>query len=296
MQVNGMSEVILYVKDMQAQVEFYQNTFGLRVSYPQGVADYSRARWVTFDTGGCTLALHSGGQGHAKPDAPKIVFSVENLFDSRQELIQAGIEMSDIRSKVQGIYMSDGVDPEGHSFSIELQLPQGRAELLSRIEQARNEVEAVLLDMSDEMLSTRPVGFPWNIKDHLAHMAGWEMGIAALLRKEPRYEAMGVDPAAVEGGADEINAILYQRSRDRSLDEARQLFAQAHSELLEAINALDDEDLYRPYSHFEPEPAGQGSIEISVVYFIAGNTYWHYSEHLAEIRAISAALVGEAPA
>jgi catechol 2,3-dioxygenase-like lactoylglutathione lyase family enzyme len=293
MQINGLSEVILYVKDMQAMVEFYRNTFNLRVLYPQGADDYSREQWVTFDTGSCTLALHSGGQGHAKPDAPQIVFAVEQLFDAQQELAAAGVEMSDIRSIAPGIYMSEGVDPEGHPFSIELHLPLGRAELIDRIEQARSELEAVLLDMSGEDMTTRPAGLPWNVKDHLAHVAAWEMGIAALLRHEPRYEAMGVESAAVEGGADEINAIIYQRSRDSSLEEVQEMYARAHSELLDAINALEDEDLYRPYSHFETDSASDGNIEIPVVWFIAGNSYWHYGEHIAEIGAISAALVSQ---
>lgn len=53
-------EVIIYVRNMATEVAFYQNTLGLTVSYPKNLKDFSEQLWAKFDTGMCTLALHSG--------------------------------------------------------------------------------------------------------------------------------------------------------------------------------------------------------------------------------------------
>ena len=62
--VGGLIEVILYVQDMDAQVSFYRDLFGLRVMEPQNVRGFAGVYWVTLDTGACTLALHTGGERH----------------------------------------------------------------------------------------------------------------------------------------------------------------------------------------------------------------------------------------
>ena len=54
-------EIIVYVEDMAAQVAFYRDVLGLRVTWPD-VGDFSGEHWVTFATGAATLALHSGGE------------------------------------------------------------------------------------------------------------------------------------------------------------------------------------------------------------------------------------------
>ena len=67
-----MAAVILYVKDMQGQVEFYRDRIGLKLAFPANAKDYSGQFWVEFDTGACMLALHKGGQGRIGEDAPKV--------------------------------------------------------------------------------------------------------------------------------------------------------------------------------------------------------------------------------
>jgi catechol 2,3-dioxygenase-like lactoylglutathione lyase family enzyme len=94
-------EVILYVEDMKAQVSFYHDKLGLKVKSPSNAEDFSEVFWVELESGPCTLALHAGGKRRLGDDAPKIVFNVE------------------IRSAAPGIWVCDGVDPEGNKFSIE---------------------------------------------------------------------------------------------------------------------------------------------------------------------------------
>ena len=119
MKIGPIMEVILYVEDMDSQVSFYRDTLEFPLSYPPDLDDYSDQMWVTFDTGACTLALHGGGKGRPGPDAPKFVFGVENIHDTRQFLLDRGVLLGEIRSAAPGIYICDGEDPEGNKFSIE---------------------------------------------------------------------------------------------------------------------------------------------------------------------------------
>ena len=117
--IGVLMEVILYVEDMNAQVSFYRDKLGLKVKSPPDTEDYREVFWVEMDTGSCTLALHAGGKRRFGDDAPKIVFNVADILAVRQALVDQDIPMDEIRSAVPGIWVCDGVDPEGNKFSIE---------------------------------------------------------------------------------------------------------------------------------------------------------------------------------
>ena len=112
-------EIILYAQDMNRQVSFYRDLLGLEVTYPAGLADYSTEHWVTFNTGACTLCLHSGGQGVKCSTPPKYVFRVDEIFDARQALLERGIAVGDVRTAAPGVLVADARDPEGNAFSLE---------------------------------------------------------------------------------------------------------------------------------------------------------------------------------
>jgi predicted enzyme related to lactoylglutathione lyase len=113
----SISQMILFVGDMAGAVRFYRDVLGLTVSYPQGIADYSKEMWVEFDGGACSLALHGGSQ--EKPGAEhQIVFHVENLEETRSAILEAGFEIDEIRLLEDGAPAAKGVGPEGHRFSI----------------------------------------------------------------------------------------------------------------------------------------------------------------------------------
>jgi catechol 2,3-dioxygenase-like lactoylglutathione lyase family enzyme len=118
MKTIGLIEVILYAKDMNKMVQFYRDVLDLPLNNP-GIRDYSNESWVPFQTGNCSLALHSGGNGNIGSDAPKIVFQVEDIKSARFQLLQASVAVSDIRSPAPGRQVCDAKDPEGNPFSIE---------------------------------------------------------------------------------------------------------------------------------------------------------------------------------
>ncbi|MDB4637269.1 VOC family protein [Planctomycetaceae bacterium] len=41
LQLGPLHELIIYVSDMQAQVEFYRDILGLKITYPAELNDYS---------------------------------------------------------------------------------------------------------------------------------------------------------------------------------------------------------------------------------------------------------------
>lgn len=119
MKTTGLIEVIVYVANMDAQVRFYRDVFGLAVTYPAGLDSYAEEFWVTLDANGVLLALHGGGQGRLGADTPKIVFKVDDIQAARSELKARGVTIDEIRTPAPGVWVCDGRDPEGNPFSIE---------------------------------------------------------------------------------------------------------------------------------------------------------------------------------
>lgn len=109
-----LSEVILYVEDMERMVSFYTDVFGLEVA--SGAPEHG---FVAFDTGACRLCLHAGGGGDTGPDAPTFVFQVPDLEEARAHLERHGVELGDVRTPTPDVAVCDGTDPEGNTFSIE---------------------------------------------------------------------------------------------------------------------------------------------------------------------------------
>lgn len=119
MKTNGLIEVIVYAADMDVQVRFYRDVFGLEITYPAGLESYADQVWVTLDAGGVLLALHGGGQGRLGADTPKIVFGVDDIHTARADLVAQGVNIDEVRSAAPGVWVCDGRDPEGNPFSIE---------------------------------------------------------------------------------------------------------------------------------------------------------------------------------
>jgi len=161
-------------------------------------------------------------------------------------------------------------------------LPEDKADALERIERARAALDQTIAALSEAQLVAPGPHEGWSVKDHLAHLATWEAGLAALLRKQHRYAAMGVDDVdeetALSSDADALNAIIYARTKNRSLADVRGALRDAQQLLLEALAALSEDDLRKTYSHYQPDEPGEDSGE-PILGWIAGNSYDHYAEH-----------------
>jgi hypothetical protein len=159
-------------------------------------------------------------------------------------------------------------------------LPQTKAELIERMETGYAALEDRLGQLSEAQLSKRPTASEWSIKDHLAHLAAYEYGIAALLRREPRWAAMQLNEQLVRDSQsfDEINAAIYQQQQERSLAEVQAAFRDAHHQLLAVLKNLTDADLFKTYADYQPHDP-DANHQDPVLGWIVGNTYEHYAEH-----------------
>lgn len=109
-----LSEVILYVREMDPMLSFYTDVIGLERS--GGDPEYG---FVRLDAGACDLCLHAGAEGDLGADAPKVVFDVDDLEAARDHLDDHGVTLGDVRNPAPGVRVVDGRDPEGNKFSIE---------------------------------------------------------------------------------------------------------------------------------------------------------------------------------
>jgi catechol 2,3-dioxygenase-like lactoylglutathione lyase family enzyme len=103
-----LSEVIVYVRDMERAVRFYRETLGIE-------PDFESPHWTTLHTGFCTLALHLASSD-VPPDP---TFLVTDAEAERARLAAAGVEVSELREPAPGVRVFDLRDPDGNRLSIE---------------------------------------------------------------------------------------------------------------------------------------------------------------------------------
>jgi len=115
--IKNKLQTILYVKDMASEVHFYRDVLGLSVQYPQGLKEYAGEMWVEFKLGESSLALHGGAEGG--PDGlHEVVFWVEDIDQIRKAILDAGININEIRTLEDSALIAEGLDPDGHRFAI----------------------------------------------------------------------------------------------------------------------------------------------------------------------------------
>ncbi len=164
--------------------------------------------------------------------------------------------------------------------------PQTTAELLAQIGQSWSELMRTLQALTTDQLATVRDAQDWSAKDHLAHITTWEQSLLALLQGRNRDEAIGLSEAEHDlPDIDAVNAIVARRNRERTLADVLAAMERSHQEVVTAIAALSDEDLFKPYSHYQPDdpPAD----DRPVIGWIIGNTIEHYQEHNEYIRVLN---------
>jgi hypothetical protein len=124
----------------------------------------------------------------------------------------------------------------------------------------------------------------WAVKDHLVHIAAWELSLLGLLDGEDRRTAMGV-PGAPED-TDAINDAVWLAHRDEDVDQALAFSRDAHERLMGRLSGLSDADLRRSYNHYQLNDPRDPGDDRPVIEWVAGNTYEHYAEHIGYIDQI----------
>jgi len=126
----------------------------------------------------------------------------------------------------------------------------------------------------------------WAVKDHLFHIAAWELSMVALFEGGDRALAMGVPGL---DGTEEINEAVWKAHRDETGDAARSHSRLVHERLVGLLTKLSDADLALSYNHYQPnDPKQPPAGDRPVSDWVGGNTYEHYSEHIGWISELVA--------
>lgn len=165
--------------------------------------------------------------------------------------------------------------------------PSNAVQLLNRIQRARTVWEEEIARYSEEQLTTLQDEGGWTAKDHIAHVAVWERGLAHLLRHEPRHKAMGLDEQTWRTAAhpDGYNAVIHRQHKDRPLEEVLLFSRHAHDEMLASLKALAYDDLFKTYTDYQPDEPGEDS-GTPIIAWILETYEEHYPEHLKFIQEI----------
>jgi predicted enzyme related to lactoylglutathione lyase len=120
--LGSLSRIIIYAGDAVRCARFFEEHFGLTP-----VGEFS-PEWAELDAGACRLAFHQayGESGPitsatGSPSNPhKIVFTVPDVAEARQRLVDGGVAMGEIHHfEDQGnLIICQGTDPEGHVFQL----------------------------------------------------------------------------------------------------------------------------------------------------------------------------------
>jgi len=166
--------------------------------------------------------------------------------------------------------------------------PTNKAQFEEHLRDAWAQLQQTLDSLTAEQMTERTDAAGWTVRDHLAHLVVWEQGIIALLKREPRFEAMGVDIETVqrlnEFGV--LNQILRAQQHSSTLADVRDRLRKTHEELVAIVASMQPGDLLQTYSHYQPDEPGDDTGE-PVLRWVVGNSSGHYLEHLPWIQRLA---------
>lgn len=164
---------------------------------------------------------------------------------------------------------------------MDTQTPHTKADLLDRVRRAHAALEQIISGLSDAQLANLTTDGGWSIKDHLAHIVDWEqILLRAHIGGETYNRAADMPDNVLVNTVDELNDWLTRRSRSRAAAEVRGAFAQSYQQVLAALEALSEADLFAQMSRVrEGHP---------LLRAIADNTWEHYDEHATTLQQIVA--------
>lgn len=169
-------------------------------------------------------------------------------------------------------------DPNGGNMEQDAELPETKTELIERIRSARRQLETALERLTPAQL-TMPGPEGWSIKDHLLHIASWQQILLGIMHGKAGHGTLGVEAEVFATlDIDEVNALLYERERQRSLEDAWRYFRDTFSAVLRELESIPEEALKRPY-----RVSASGETR-PLLEAIVNNSYDHDLEHLEWIR------------
>lgn len=166
--------------------------------------------------------------------------------------------------------------------------PTSLFELIARIELHREPLTALVDDLPPAKRDELRDQAGWSTKDHVVHLSMWERSLDFLLTGRARHEGLGVrQETYLKHDVDLTNDEIFRQHRDRDWVAIRAEFDDVHSDLLTTLGGVGWDGLQLTYSHYAPGEPGE-EVGTPVVFYVAGNTFFHYDEHRSWIETLVA--------
>lgn len=104
-----LGQLILYVQNIEASVQFYRDGVGFELLSES-------EHWSELKAGEIVVALHAGGEGRLGEDAPEAVLYAEDLATERLAMQGRGVAVDQIVEPHPGVRFCRFSDPDGHRW------------------------------------------------------------------------------------------------------------------------------------------------------------------------------------
>jgi hypothetical protein len=156
-------------------------------------------------------------------------------------------------------------------------LPQTKEKLLAQIQREWNALLSVVERLSPEQMVTPDAG-GWSPKDNLAHLSEWMRALMGYhMDRRPRHKVLRVpEEVTKDWDFDVINPVLFERNRDRSIQDVLGELKRVYAELVKKLEAIPFEDLMKPRHDDDPEKR-------PLLAWVLSDTSEHFAEHRATL-------------
>ena len=156
-------------------------------------------------------------------------------------------------------------------------VPGSKAELMASIEREWQSLMDVVTKLDFTQMTTPDSG-GWSPKDNLAHLTEWMHALMGVhLDRRPAHEVLKVSEEVTKDWDMEIiNPVLFERNRNRSLQDVLAELKSAYAELVNKLESMTYEDLLMPRHADDPEKR-------PLLMWVLGDTTDHFAEHRATI-------------
>jgi hypothetical protein len=153
-------------------------------------------------------------------------------------------------------------------------IPGSKEELMSAIRREWKLLMDTVTRLEAAGKITTPDEGGWSPKDNLAHLAEWMNALMGYhMDRLPAHEVMRIPEDAVQGWDMEvINPILFERNRDRSVEDIKAELNQVYKTLVNKLEAMSFDDLMKPRHENDPEKR-------PLLLWVLGDTTEHFEEH-----------------
>lgn len=152
-------------------------------------------------------------------------------------------------------------------------VPGSKEELMSAIRREWKLLMDVVDKLDDQKMTALDEG-GWSPRDNLAHLTEWMNSLMGYhMDKRPAHEVMRMtEEQTRDWDMEVINPILYERNKDRSIQDVLEELKRTYEKLLAKLDSTSFEDFLKPRHENDPEKR-------PLLLWVLGDTSEHFAEH-----------------